>query len=96
MTQAHSAKVQNESNTEHRNQRERIGIVVRDKMEKTAVVEVERRAPHAVYGKIVKSRVRYKAHNEKNLAKTGDRVRIVESRPLSKTKRWRIAEILKK
>jgi small subunit ribosomal protein S17 len=75
--------------------KERVGVVVSDKMQKTVVVAVENRAPHPKYGKIVVKTKRYKAHDEDNKCKTGDRVRIAETRPLSKTKRWVIAEILK-
>ena len=79
-----------------RNRRERIGKVVSDKMQKTAVVEIVRLTQHPVYLKTVKTKIRYKAHNEDNKAKLGDQVRIVETRPLSKTKRWNIIEVLKK
>ncbi|MCC3765672.1 30S ribosomal protein S17 [Glycomyces sp. TRM65418] len=72
------------------------GFVVGDKMDKTAVVEVEDRKKHALYGKVVKSNKKYKAHDENNEAGIGDRVSIMETRPLSKTKRWRIVEILEK
>jgi len=72
------------------------GFVVGDKMDKTAVVEVEDRKKHALYGKVVKSNKKYKAHDENNDAGIGDRVSIMETRPLSKTKRWRIVEILEK
>ncbi|MFC3492023.1 MULTISPECIES: 30S ribosomal protein S17 [Glycomyces] len=72
------------------------GFVVGDKMDKTAVVEVEDRKKHALYGKVVKSNKKYKAHDEANEAGIGDRVSIMETRPLSKTKRWRIVEILEK
>jgi small subunit ribosomal protein S17 len=75
--------------------KERIGLVVSDKMQKTVVVAVENRAPHPKYKKIVVKTQRYKAHDEDNQCKTGDRVRIQETRPLSKTKRWTITEILK-
>jgi small subunit ribosomal protein S17 len=74
--------------------KERVGIVVSDKMDKTVVVAVENRAPHPKYGKIVVKTRRYKAHDEENASHTGDRVRILETRPLSRTKRWIIAEIL--
>jgi small subunit ribosomal protein S17 len=76
--------------------KERVGIVVSDKMDKTVVVAVENRAPHPKYGKIVVKTRRYKAHDEENVSHTGDRVRILETRPLSRTKRWVIAEILTK
>jgi small subunit ribosomal protein S17 len=74
--------------------KERIGLVVSDKMQKTVVVAVENRAPHPKYKKIVVKTQRYKVHDEDNQCKTGDRVRIQETRPLSKTKRWKITEIL--
>lgn len=75
--------------------KERVGLVVSDKMQKTVVVAVENRAPHPKYKKIVVKTKRYKAHDEENQCKIGDRVRISETRPLSKTKRWQIIEILK-
>ena len=73
-----------------------IGIVVSDVMNKTVVVEVRDAAAHSTYGKIVRRNKRLKAHDEANEAGVGDRVRIMETRPLSKTKRWRIVEILEK
>lgn len=75
--------------------REREGVVVSDKMNKTVVVEVLRTSPHPVYKKIVKKKLRYKAHNDDNKAKTGDRVRIMETRPISKEKRWKVVEVFK-
>lgn len=74
--------------------KERVGLVVSDKMQKTVVVAVENRAPHPKYGKIVVRTRRYKAHDEENKCNVGDRVRIQESRPLSRTKRWVVTEIL--
>ena len=74
--------------------RQKVGIVVSNKMDKTAVVAVERRIQHPLYKKIVRRTTRYKAHDAKNTANLGDVVRIVETRPLSKDKRWRIAETL--
>lgn len=74
--------------------KERVGVVVSDKMQKTVVVAVENRAPHPKYGKIVVRTKRYKAHDEENKCKVGDRVRIQETRPLSKTKRWTVVNIL--
>jgi small subunit ribosomal protein S17 len=74
--------------------KERVGLVVSDKMDKTVVVAVENRSPHPKYGKIVVRTKRYKAHDEENQCKEGDRVRIQETRPLSRTKRWMVAEIL--
>lgn len=72
----------------------RTGKVVSDKMQKTVVVAIERRVPHPVYGKMVTRTTRMKAHDEENSAKTGDTVRIMETRPLSKDKRWRVVEII--
>ena len=72
----------------------RQGLVVSDKMDKTVVVAIERRVPHPVYGKMVTKTKRLKAHDEANSAKVGDTVRIVETRPLSKDKRFRLLEIV--
>src|SRR5579871_5000689 len=72
----------------------RVGLVVSDKMQKTVVVAIERRVAHPVYGKMITRTKRLKAHDEENSAKTGDTVRIVETRPLSKDKRWRVVEIV--
>jgi len=84
-----------ETTTKERGRRKTlIGIVVSNKMDKTAVVSVERRYPHPLYHKIIKSSKRYKAHDPQNAAVLGDVVRIEETRPLSKEKRWRIAETL--
>ncbi|MEB3164587.1 MAG: 30S ribosomal protein S17 [Prochlorothrix sp.] len=74
--------------------KERVGLVVSDKMDKTVVVAIENRDAHPKYGKIVIRTKRYKAHDENNECKVGDRVRIQETRPLSRTKRWKVAEIL--
>lgn len=76
--------------------KERVGVVVSNKMDKTAVVAVENRSPHPKYGKIVVKTKKYKAHDPENQCQEGDRVRIRETRPLSKTKRWELAEILNK
>ena len=73
-----------------------IGVVVSDGMDKTVIVEVREAAAHSTYGKIVRRNKRLKAHDEANEAGVGDRVRIMETRPLSKTKRWRVVEILEK
>lgn len=72
----------------------RVGVVVSDKMNKTIVVEVERRVPHPKFKKIVRRSSRFHAHDEKEEAKIGDKVRITETRPLSKLKRWRLEEVL--
>ncbi len=75
--------------------KERVGQVVSTKMQKTAVVETTTRVPHARFGKIVKQVKRYHVHDEEGKAQVGDTVRIAETRPLSKLKRWRLVEILK-
>ena len=86
-----------ETNTAERNRRkERIGYVVSDKMQKTIVVELEDRKRHALYGKIIRTTSKVKAHVEKGDAGVGDRVRIMETRPLSATKHWRLVEVLEK
>ncbi|MEB3348835.1 MAG: 30S ribosomal protein S17 [Cyanobacteriota bacterium] len=74
--------------------KERVGTVVSDKMDKTVVVAVENRFPHPIYRKTVSRTKRYKAHDEANACRVGDRVRITETRPLSRTKRWAVAEVL--
>lgn len=74
----------------------RIGKVVSDKMDKTVVVAVETKVRHALYGKTVNRTTKFKAHDENNDAKAGDTVRIMETRPLSKDKRWRLVEILER
>ena len=76
--------------------KERIGVVTSDKMEKTITVSIERKVKHPIYGKFVKTTKRFKAHDEKNDAKQGDIVKISETRPLSKTKRWRLVEVMEK
>ena len=72
------------------------GVVSSDKMEKTITVSVERKVKHPLYGKFVKKTTKFHAHDEKNEAKPGDVVRIMETRPLSKTKRWRLVDIIEK
>ena len=74
----------------------RVGKVVSDKMDKTIVVAVENRVPHPLYKKIIKRTYKLKAHDEGNECGVGDRVRVMETRPLSKEKRWRLVEILEK
>jgi small subunit ribosomal protein S17 len=74
--------------------KERVGVVVSDKMQKTVVVAVENRSPHPKYRKIMVRTKRYKAHDEENQCKVGDRVRIQETRPLSRTKRWTVVDII--
>ena len=84
-----------QSETQQRSYRKiREGLVVSDKMDKTVVVAVEDRVKHALYGKIIRRTTKYKAHDESNACGVGDRVRLMETRPLSATKRWRVVEIL--
>jgi small subunit ribosomal protein S17 len=78
----------------HRKVRE--GLVVSDKMQKTVVVTVEDRVKHGLYGKVLRRTSKLKAHDEQNQCGVGDRVRIMETRPLSATKRWRVVEVLEK
>jgi small subunit ribosomal protein S17 len=82
--------------TDRNARKTRIGLVVSDKMMKTVVVSIERRVQHPVYGKMVRRTKKLKAHDEQNEAKTGDTVRIMETRPLSKDKRWRVVEIIER
>lgn len=85
------------STTEKRGDRKtREGVVISDKMDKTVVVAVEDRYKHPLYGKVVRRTSKLKAHDEANAAGTGDRVLIMETRPLSAAKRWRVVEILEK
>jgi small subunit ribosomal protein S17 len=94
-TQATAAGTETE--TEQRGYRKvREGLVVSDKMDKTVVVEVEDRVKHPKYGKVLRRTKKYKAHDEQNACGVGDRVLLMETRPLSATKRWRVAEILEK
>ncbi len=74
----------------------RIGRVVSDKMDKTIVVAIENNVKHPLYGKVVKQTVKIKAHDEENTCGIGDRVKVMETRPLSRDKRWRLAEIIEK
>ena len=83
------------SNIRHQ-RKERVGVVVSDKMDKTISVRVDWVTHHPVYKKIMRRSSKFKAHDEKNSAKTGDTVKIQETRPTSKTKRWRLVEIVKK
>ena len=84
-------------NNEKRNDRKvREGLVVSDKMEKTIVVSLEDRKKHPLYGKVMRTTTKVKAHDEENVAGIGDRVLLMETRPLSATKRWRLVEVLEK
>jgi len=82
--------------TERTTRKTRIGHVVSDKMDKTVVVRVETRVRHPLYGRIIKQSKKFKAHDENNESRIGDKVRIMETRPLSKEKRWRVVEIMEK
>ena len=74
----------------------RVGIVTSDKMDKTVVVTIKNRVRHPLYGKIINRTVKYKAHDEENTCGVGDKVLIMETRPMSKDKRWRVVEIIEK
>ena len=78
------------------NRKERLGEVISNKMAKTIIVRVERRFPHPAFKKVITSYKKFYAHDEKGEAKPGDRVRIEETRPLSKTKRWRLVEVVER
>lgn len=82
--------------SERASRKTRVGVVVSDKMTKTVVVNIEQTVKHPLYGKIYKRNSRLQAHDEAGEARTGDRVRVVETRPLSKTKRWRVVEIMER
>jgi small subunit ribosomal protein S17 len=82
--------------TDRNLRKERIGVVTSNKMTKTITVAVERKVKHPIYGKFIKKTTRFHAHDEKSEASIGDIVRIAETRPLSKTKRWRLVEIVEK
>ena len=84
------------SKTERSDRKVREGLVVSDKMDKTVVVAVEERFKHPLYGKVLTRTAKLKAHDEQNSAGVGDRVLLMETRPLSATKRWRLVEILEK
>jgi small subunit ribosomal protein S17 len=90
------AETVNSTEVKRGTRKERVGEVVSNKMAKTIVVRVERRFPHAQYKKIVTAYNKFYAHDEKNEAKIGDRVRIEETRPLSKTKCWRLVEVVER
>ena len=86
----------NEEQTERNRRKTRVGTVVSDKMNKTVVVAVERRYAHPLYGKLVTRTKKYHAHDENDEYRTGDVVRIMETRPLSKLKRWRVVEAVER
>ncbi len=85
-----------ESKAERKIRQEKVGRVVSTKMDKTIVIEVTRRVPHPLYRRVVQRRKKFYAHDEQNQCQVGDVVRIVESRPLSRLKRWRLAEIVRR
>jgi len=91
-----SETVENAEKVETKGRATKLGRVVSDKMNKTIVVEVERRVQHAEYSRTIKRTSRFHAHDEGNTARVGDRVRIEETRPMSKLKRWRLREIVTK
>jgi len=82
--------------TERKQRKQRVGVVTSNKMTKTITVSVERRLQHPIYGKFVKSTKKFMAHDEKSECNIGDVVRIMETRPLSKRKRWRLVEVIEK
>jgi small subunit ribosomal protein S17 len=82
--------------SERSHRKERVGVVISDKMDKTRTVRVDRVVRHPTYNKMLKTQTKFKVHDEGNKSKAGDTVRIQETRPISKTKRWRLLEIIKK
>ncbi len=84
------------SASERGNGREEVGVVLSDRMDKTIVVAVERASSHPLYKKVVRTRRKFVAHDETNDCHTGDRVRIVECRPMSRSKRWRVVEVMER
>ena len=97
MSEDKNVSTKNENETEQRAQRKlRTGYVVSDKMQKTIVVELEDRVKHPLYGKIIRRTTKVKAHDENSVAGVGDLVQLMETRPLSATKRWRLVEVLEK
>ena len=82
--------------TERNLRKTRVGIVVSDKMDKTIVVAIQDNVKHPIYGKIIKRTLKVHAHDEENTCNIGDKVEIMETRPLSKTKRWRLVQIIEK
>lgn len=96
MSDSTQTEAQTDAKSERGDRKVREGLVVSDKMDKTVVVAVEDRFKHAMYGKVVRRTSRLKAHDEENSCGEGDRVLLMETRPLSATKRWRVVEILEK
>ena len=93
-TEVQETEVQETKEVRHR--QEKVGVVTRTKMQKTIVVEVSRRVPHPLYKRIITRRSKFLVHDEEGKAHTGDTVRIVETRPTSKRKRWRLQEIVQR
>lgn len=85
-----------EENNTRNLRKERVGIVTSNKMDKSIVISVERKKKHPIYGKFIKTTKKFHAHDEKNECNEGDTVRIMETRPLSKTKNWRLVEIIER
>lgn len=96
VTTPNSTSTNPKKTKERASRKVRIGYVVSDKMEKTIVVELEDRVKHPLYGKIIRRTTKVKAHDENGIAGIGDRVQVMETRPLSATKRWRLVEVLEK
>ncbi|MEB8327625.1 30S ribosomal protein S17 [Dietzia kunjamensis] len=96
MSDKEAVVTESNENAERNSRKVRIGYVVSDKMEKTIIVELEDRVKHPLYGKIMRRTERVKAHDESNTAGVGDRVRIMETRPLSASKRYRLVEVLER
>jgi small subunit ribosomal protein S17 len=94
--EAKGTAVATEQKSQRNSRKVREGLVVSDKMDKTVVVAVEDRVKHALYGKVMRRTSKLKAHDEQNACGVGDRVLLMETRPLSATKRWRVVEILEK
>ena len=82
--------------TKRGNRKTKVGLVLSDKMDKTVTVEVEDRVKHKLYGKVIRRTSKLKAHDEQNVAGIGDRVQIMETRPTSATKRWRLVQVVEK
>ena len=91
-----AAQSEVETSTDRNRRKVREGLVVSDKMDKTIVVEVEDRVKHPLYGKVMRRSSKLKAHDEQNTAGIGDRVLVMETRPLSATKRWRLVEVVER
>lgn len=86
---------ENKSQSQRNDAKEQVGVVIRAKASKTIMVEVERFVQHPRYNKVMRRRRRWMVHDEKGVAKVGDKVKIIETRPISKMKHWRVAEVLK-